>query len=261
MASYYPEGYGPHRSAATRQASVSQRSPLRRAAGSLVWRLADSRAESLPPLPAGRLLEVGCGSGTFLRRMASAGWQVEGIESSPAAAAEARAQGLTVHTGRIELAPEPAQPFDLCVAWMAVEHLHDPVAALEKLSAWTRPGGWLALSVPDAGALEAAVFGSAWYALDLPRHLYHFTRRTLTRLLARTGWRVERIISQRNAMNLVASIGYVLEDLGAAPAAAAWLKNAPEREGRLPLVVFPLAFLLAAAGQTGRVTVWARREP
>jgi 2-polyprenyl-3-methyl-5-hydroxy-6-metoxy-1,4-benzoquinol methylase len=261
MAAYYPEGYGPHRRAPPGRAAAAARRPRwRLAAGSLVQRLSDSKAESLPPLPPGRLLEVGCATGTFLRKMASAGWQVEGIESSVAAAAEARSTGLTVHTGRIESAPEPSHPFDLAVAWMALEHLHQPVAALEKVAAWTKPRGWLALSVPDAGAVEAAVFGSSWYALDLPRHLYHFDRHTLARLLQKTGWRIERIITQRNAMNLVASIGYVLEDLGAAPAAAAWLKNAPEREGRLPLALFPLAFLLAAVGQTGRMTVWARRS-
>ena len=76
---------------------------------------------------------------------------MEGIEFSPKAAAVARALGYPVHAGSLETAPAPVEPFDLIVGWMVLEHLHDPVLALKKLNAWMKPGGWLVLSIPNAG--------------------------------------------------------------------------------------------------------------
>ncbi|MGE5139780.1 MAG: class I SAM-dependent methyltransferase, partial [Rudaea sp.] len=171
----------------------------------------------------------------------------------------ARALGFHVHTGSLETAPAPAQPYDLVVGWMVLEHLHDPVACLRKLHEWVRPGGWLAISVPNAGSLEFRLFGRRWYALQVPTHLYHFSPQTLSALLAKGGWRVERVFHQRVLSNLVASVGYCLVDAGFARLGS-WLVSFPDRAGRLQYLLFPLASVMAALGQTGRMTVWARRE-
>jgi 2-polyprenyl-3-methyl-5-hydroxy-6-metoxy-1,4-benzoquinol methylase len=259
MSLYYPNEYGPHQCAGEAAPLQDGRRPWRRGVGSLAWRLADSRAESLPPMTPGRLLEVGCASGSFLDRMAKVGWSVEGIEFSESAAARASRLGYAIHRGRLEEAPAPAEPFDIVVGWMALEHLHDPLKSIEKLRSWVKPGGWLALSVPDAGSVGFTIFRSAWYPVDLPRHLYHFDRRTLRLLLEKGGWRVRRFITQRTVMDFIASFGYVLGDTGIAPGLSEWLKKAPERPGRLPLLLFPLSYLLSFLRQTGRMTVWAQR--
>ena len=260
MGFYYPNEYGPHQAFhAEAGGRGDDRPQWRRAVSSLAWRLADSRAESLPPIGPGRLLEVGCASGSFLDRMARLGWSVEGIEFSEKAAARARQLGHPIFCGRLEEAAAPTEPFDIAVGWMVLEHLHAPLASVVKLRSWVRPGGWLALSVPDTSSLGLSVFRSAWYPLDLPRHLYHFSRRSLRLLLERGGWTVRRFIAQRTTMDFVASAGYVLKDAGVTPRLADWLKNAPERGGRLPLLLFPLAYLLGLLRQSGRMTVWAQR--
>src|SRR2546423_6384354 len=146
--------------------------------------------------------------------MASRSWHVRGIEPSATAAEHARGLGFDVHTGSIDTAPEPSVPYDLTVGWMVLEHLHEPVAALRKLAASTRPGGWLAVSVPNAASWELRTFGSYWYALDLPRHLYHFTPATIQLLLAEAGWQERRILFQRSLDNGVAGLGYCLADSG-----------------------------------------------
>ncbi|MBN9787545.1 class I SAM-dependent methyltransferase [Pseudonocardia sp. TMWB2A] len=255
---YYPSDYGPYVGTvvyADKQADGFVRKLIRAAK-----RIFDTKANSIPSLAPGKMLEFGSASGNYLHAMASQGWQVEGIEYSEDAASNARALGHIVHVGAIETITLPEQQFDLIAGWMVVEHLHDPVASLQKLARWAKPDATLAISVPNAKSAEFRLFGKRWYALQLPTHLYHYTPETLEKLLDRTGWTVTKIHHHRTVSNLVASLGYVLIDRGWSKAGT-MLVNFPERGGRLgALVLFPLSFIMAALGQTGRMTVWAKRK-
>lgn len=262
IAQYYPEDYGPYHatlvSADTPSPALSvpsHKSLFRRLCRS-VFRF---NVDRLPDMPPGRMLELGCASGRFLRHMARLGWEVAGIEPDSRAASAAQELGYPVFNGRLENAPDPPGPFDLIVGWMVLEHLHEPGASLRRLSQWLRPCGWFVFSVPNAASLEARIFGNAWYALQVPTHLFHYTPQTLRTLLRNTGWRVERIFHQRVIGNLVASIGYKLEDLGSSGRLTRFLIRFPEAGYRYQQVAYPAAFILSLFGQTGRMTVWARR--
>lgn len=252
MGFYYPDDYGPYQSTVVPEAAP-RRSMLRQAVG----RLFDARAELLPPLTPGRLLEVGCASGAFLHRMAARGWTVEGIEFSPTASAAARQRGLRVHTGAIEAMAGPDAPPDLVVAWMVLEHLHDPVRALQLLHRWSRPGAWLVLSVPNVASLEARLFGSAWYDLHLPMHLQHFSAQSLSRMLERCGWHVARCIGQRTLNGALMSASYAANDAGLNTIATALERVS--RIPRLPVALHGAATLVSAVGQASRLTVWAQK--
>jgi hypothetical protein len=122
----------------------------------------------------------------------------------------------------------------------------------------------LVLSVPDAASLGFRLFRNAWYDLDLPRHLYHFTVPTLRRMLDASGWQMERVLYQPSVNNLIASLGCKLQDMqagkrhpGLTEALLRFPYNARLRYIVYPLGLFPLALLLGHLGQTGRVTVWA----
>ena len=265
MGYYYPETYGPHRKPETPPVDSVESVPMwKRLARcwyhALFYGLYRFRTESVPDLPPGRLFEFGCGTGSYLLRMAGKGWKVEGLEFSSRAAGIARSLGLNVRTGSLEDAPDPPAPYDLAVGWMVLEHLHDPLLGLSKLRRWVRPGGWLVFSVPNAGSLEFRLFGEAWYALHLPNHLYHFSPGTVSLLLERSGWKKECILHQRVLGNLAASTAFALENCGIRNRLTRFLEGFPEAGGRTPYRVYPLACLFAAFGQTGRMTVWARRR-
>lgn len=255
MAYYYPAGYGPY--LATRALPVAAGEGLLRR---LSKRFIDFRTHSIPPLKPGRLLEIGCASGAYLQLMQQRGWEAEGIEVSPDAAAWAQAQGLKVRQSTLETAEGPGQTFDLITAWMAIEHLHDPVRALERLRTWTRPGGWLAFSIPNAASLEFRVFGEHWCALHLPCHLFHFTPATMGRLLARTGWKMERILHQRLIHNVPLSLGLRLKARQPSSRLAQTLLSVDQKGLAFSLAQYPAAIVAAALGQTGRMTLWARRS-
>ena len=260
MSFYYPSDYGPY--LYTRVPDSEEKDPRprwRRAVSRIVQAATRVNAERLPEIRPGRMLEIGCASGAFLNRMAASGWQPDGIEFSESAAAEARRLGYRVDSGQVEAAPDRPEQYDLVVGWMVLEHLHDPVRALKKLRSWTKPGGWLVVSVPNAACYELALFRDAWFALHLPNHLYHYTPRALGKVLDHSGWRLVKVFYHRDLRNLLGSFSYVLSDRGILPSLAKRFSDFPERGGRLSYVLHPLAAVLAALRQTGRMTVWARR--
>jgi 2-polyprenyl-3-methyl-5-hydroxy-6-metoxy-1,4-benzoquinol methylase len=250
---YYPEDYGPY--AGTRIADSRFKTAVN-AVKELARSILKTHSLSLPPLEPGRMLEIGCASGSFLERMADKGWRVEGIEFSPTAAKNAQDAGFSVHCGSLESAPEPAERFDLVVGWMVLEHLHDPVLALNKLHRWSRKDAWLAISVPNAACFQLGWFRERWYPLQLPAHLYHFTPATLEALLNAMGWRIEKILYQKVMTDLVASTAYLIGDKWPNSTVSRFLKRHP---GIFNLPLYPLALILSRLGQTARMTVWARR--
>ena len=154
----------------------------------------------IPYRAPGRLLDVGCGSGGYLDRMRSLGWQVTGLEPDEKAARTAReALGLNVLTGELSCVDLPAGGFDAVTFWHVLEHLPEPRAALERARRLLRPGGLLVAQVPNAEGCCARIFGPDWMGLDLPRHLTHFSPRTLRRLLGQVGFRVLGVRQERLA--------------------------------------------------------------
>jgi SAM-dependent methyltransferase len=252
---YYPAAYAPYASTVVApEKRNSTPAPSRKLS---LNRLLTPRTNVLPETAPGRLLEIGCGSGAFLHRMAQSGWEVEGLELSRGAGEEARALGFPVFIGSLAEAPDPVKLYDLIVGWMVLEHLHDPVEMLRKLGRWSAPGGWLVLSVPDAGALEFKVFRDAWYALDVPRHLFHFTARTARLVLRQAGWGLERVVWHDNPNNLILSLRNRCEEREWFRAAHLLREVADGRRyGRFRLI---LGKLLGSLRASGRMTLWARR--
>lgn len=212
---------------------------------------------NLPKMLPGRLLEIGCASGSFLHKMNGDGWQVRGIEFSEKAAQSAAELGYKVYSGALDKAAKPDISFDLIVGWMVLEHLHEPILCLRKLRDWADPNAWLVLSIPNSGSFEFNLFKEKLYALHLPNHLYHFTPESLDKILTASGWKLEKIYHQRTLNNLIASTGYVLRDKGYVKIGQKFI-DFPRQAGRWPYFLYPLAWLFSLFGQTGRMTVWAR---
>jgi SAM-dependent methyltransferase len=160
------------------------------------WRLRASGREAaiIPFIGEGLLLDVGCGTGKDLLRLQEAGWKVTGVEISAYAASLARQRlGCEVVPGHFDEAPLDGRRFDVVRLSHALEHFPSPRRSLEKVHRLLRPGGLLWIEVPNAAGLERRLFGPHWYQWDLPRHLYHFTPRTLARLLRETGFRPRKM--------------------------------------------------------------------
>lgn len=186
---FYPTDYKPHhrprKLEAPRPSSwwgrLSGRSAVRR--GELPW---DG--------PPGRLLDFGCGGGSFLKRMAERGWQVTGLDASVGAIREVQESlGLNALAGTLPHPDLVPSSFEVITMWHSLEHVHDPIAVLSEAYRLLVPGGKLIVACPNIDSWPFAWFGPAWFGLDLPRHLNHFTPKTLKAALVASGFRLETV--------------------------------------------------------------------
>ena len=146
----------------------------------------------LPWAGQGRLLDVGCGQGPNMATLHNMGWDVYGVDLSETAVREVRELfGDHVKLGDFLDVHYDDRSFDVVLFNHSLEHLYDPVSALREARRILDDKGVLVVTVPNAGSMEARLFGRWWYQWDLPRHLNHFEKATLAQLLRQAGFRVE----------------------------------------------------------------------
>jgi SAM-dependent methyltransferase len=137
-------------------------------------------------VPAGRLLDVGCGPGLLLDEARAAGYGVVGVELSREAAQHAHdALGLEVHEVALEDFDD-AGGFDVVVLADVIEHVDDPVGAIARCADLLRPGGVVCVVTPDPSSATARLAGRRWWGY-LPAHTCLLPRRTLRELLIGAG--------------------------------------------------------------------------
>ncbi len=142
----------------------------------------------LDTIKPGRLLDMGCGDGTRLQRFAKMGWQVEGQEIDPEAAARATAaSGAPVHCGDLRSLDLPLASYDAIVMNHVLEHVTDPGAVLRTCKTLLAPGGRLVALVPNYDSLGHRLFGRHWRGLEPPRHLFHYCPTSLACLAEHAG--------------------------------------------------------------------------
>lgn len=140
----------------------------------------------------GRLLDVGCAAGFSLIAAGERGWAAEGIELAQFCTDYAHSRGLQVHQGTLQNFAAADGTFDLVTMWDYLEHSPDPLADLQVCGELLRPGGVVALSIPNVDSWSFALFGQKWIGFKNIDHLYFFSRATLALLAERAGFRVQR---------------------------------------------------------------------
>lgn len=164
--------------------------------------------------PAGHLLDVGCGPGLLLGLARDRGWNISGIDISPWAAKYATDKlGTVIQCGRLEELRFQPNTFDAVVANHVLEHVADPLSALQQLYRVLKEDGLLAVGVPNFGSLMARLQGRRWPSLLPDQHRWQFAPRNLTMLLHKAGFDVcelsfeGRRYSMRSPKGLVLSVG------------------------------------------------------
>jgi SAM-dependent methyltransferase len=208
---FYPRDYW-----AVRAPSPTERTQPRFHRPTHWWRRQRER-QALPWHGQRRLLDFGCGGGVFLQRMHRQGWHVTGIDSSLDAARRVRTElGLRALAGSLPHANLDPESFDVITMWQSLEHVHDPREVVQQAFFLLAPGGKLLVSAPNIESLGFQWFGRNWYGLDLPRHLTHFSPRTLTWMLERAGFHVGKVRMVRQTGWLRSSVALAAH--GSSPA-------------------------------------------
>lgn len=137
----------------------------------------------------GHILDVGCGNGRFLSVAKKNGWRTLGIEISHDMADFARNEyGLDIIEKGLSEAELPSDEFDVVTMWGVLEHLHHPKSALMEVNRVLRPGGLLVVLAPNIDSTQFKLFGPKWPLLDVPRHLYQFSKTSLRRMVTGAGF-------------------------------------------------------------------------
>jgi 2-polyprenyl-3-methyl-5-hydroxy-6-metoxy-1,4-benzoquinol methylase len=171
-----------------------------------IWRSRLEQVEAFSPVR-GDLLDVGCGTGTFLEVARKAGWRVTGTEFSAYACRAAKKRGLPVHNGEVWDAGLPPGSMDVVTCWHVIEHVTDPKRVVQEIYRVLRPGGWLVLATPNvrdhlfriAYRIARGQCPRLYEADERELHLFHFSAGTLRALLSSRGFRSIEIGFDRGA--------------------------------------------------------------
>jgi SAM-dependent methyltransferase len=211
----------------------------------------------------GRLLEVGASYGHSLAIARQRGWEVAGVELAPAASAYGRDHfGLAVFTSDLLAAPFAPSSFDAVILWHVLEHTPEPQTQIDQIFKLLKPGGVIAIRVPNIRSLGARLAGRLWPWMCPPAHLSYFSAPTLAGLLSRSGFEVAEMTTLRGDGNnfyqyaliaLGGGLNGLRHRLRSAPSASAPLGSLPGRASA------------AAVAPTGLVRRWvsllARAQP
>jgi predicted TPR repeat methyltransferase len=146
------------------------------------------------------LLDVGCGIGLFLKVARERGWDICGVEPNVAAQTFTR-DDLPILSGTLETVVLPSQRFDLITIWDVLAHVRNPLQLLAKTRELLAENGAVLVKTPNRTYMDVAIArvlnllrgGRGW--LHIPAQLFHFSRQSLTEMLARAGFDIFEIHS------------------------------------------------------------------
>jgi 2-polyprenyl-3-methyl-5-hydroxy-6-metoxy-1,4-benzoquinol methylase len=138
----------------------------------------------------GRLLGVGCGSGTRLAYLADLGWSVEGQEVDPISAAAAEKYGIKVYLGPLDDLNLTAASYDAIVMHHVIEHVNNPLNLLMECRRLLAPGGTIISITPNGSSSGHKIFKAQWRGLEPPRHLFIYNQQSLRRLSQLAGFNI-----------------------------------------------------------------------
>ena len=142
----------------------------------------------------GKILDIGCGSGKFLFEMKKKGWEVYGVEVNESAAKLGNElENLNIHCGNLLTSKFPSNSFDYIRSNHSFEHMMNPIEVLNEIHRIIKPDGKLMIGVPNIDSFNARVFKKYWWYLGAPAHTFNYSVSTLSQILNKTGFKVEKI--------------------------------------------------------------------
>ncbi|MEK7571949.1 MAG: class I SAM-dependent methyltransferase [Patescibacteria group bacterium] len=143
----------------------------------------------------GKLLDVGCATGDFLKIAKKYGYAIEGLELSHWSSSLARKQHIKIHRKTLKsLSKEYPQKYDVITLWGVIEHFQDPKKEMLYLNELLKPGGFLVIWTGDVDGLMSRILQRRWWYWQ-GQHIQYFTHKSLNHLAELTGF--EHVLTRR----------------------------------------------------------------
>lgn len=142
------------------------------------------------------LLDIGAGTGHFLSKAKESGYTVLGLEPDE----DARKVALSesgVELKDLSLLHELNEGFDIVSMWHVLEHVYHLQQDLEKIASLVNQNGVLIIAVPNYTSFDAHYYKEYWAAYDVPRHLYHFSPKSIIPLVESKGLKFEKMLPMK----------------------------------------------------------------
>ena len=141
-----------------------------------------------------KLLDVGSGTGDFLSVCQKDSWEVVGVEPNKKARAISLKNDVNVYC---DLHSVKEDNFDVITLWHVLEHVKDLTSYIETLKSKLSPNGILLIAVPNYKSYDATYYKEHWAAYDVPRHLWHFSQKSIQTLCSHFSMHLEKTIPMK----------------------------------------------------------------
>lgn len=139
------------------------------------------------------LLDIGCGTGDFLKYMGGKGWKVEGVEKNTGARKIAQNKINIDIKEDINLL-EKEEKYDIVTMWHVLEHVYGVQHYVEKVYRLLKKGGVLIIAVPNSSSYDARKYKKNWVAYDLPIHCSHFRKNDIMNIANKNNFKLKHVI-------------------------------------------------------------------
>jgi len=140
------------------------------------------------------VLDVGAGTGEFLHSCKKKHWKIFGVEPNLDASRIAAKKGIFL---KEKLSEFKDQKFDVITLWHVLEHIENLSEEIESLKKLLKDKGTLVVAVPNYKSHDAEHYKQYWAAFDVPRHVWHFSQNSITKLFSQVSMHVVKTIPMK----------------------------------------------------------------
>ncbi|MGG7035879.1 MAG: class I SAM-dependent methyltransferase [Flavobacterium sp.] len=142
----------------------------------------------------GKLLDIGAGTGDFLSVCKQNGWQTVGFEPNNKPKSIAEGKGISFTENLSDLEPHS---FDVITMWHVLEHVPNLEYQISELKRLLKTDGTLIIAVPNFKSYDANYYGKFWAAYDVPRHLWHFSKKSIQLLFQKQNMELKKVLPMK----------------------------------------------------------------
>ncbi|REG89336.1 class I SAM-dependent methyltransferase [Winogradskyella sediminis] len=143
------------------------------------------------------LLDIGCGTGDFLETALKDNWKITGIEPNESARQIANSKTNNAVFETEELSKLKSNSFDVITLWHVLEHLPNLEMHTALLKSLLKPNGTLVIAVPNYKSYDAEYYKNFWAAYDVPRHLWHFSKNSISKLFSKEQMELMKLLPMK----------------------------------------------------------------